>query len=258
MVSVGRIALITGASQGIGRAIALRLAEDGLDVAVNDIQSKHSQLEAVVAEIKAKGRNAIAVPADVSKDEEVKTMVAQTAERLGGLDVMVANAGILLTKLLVDTSVEEWDRVMAINARSVFLAYKYAAKQMIAQGRGGRIIGASSVAGRMGCLDLGAYTASKFAVHGLTQTGALELAKYNITVNAYAPGLIKTPMTVSEEEDKRYGGAPGAAAKVAFGLPNMPDAGPEVVASLVSYLAKPESYFITGQTISMNGGVCFD
>ncbi|KZT10214.1 NAD(P)-binding protein [Laetiporus sulphureus 93-53] len=221
MVSVGRIALITGASQGIGRAIALRLAEDGLDVAVNDISSKHSQLEAVVAEIKAKGRNAIAVSADVSKDEEVKAMVAQTAERLGGLD-MVANAGISLVKPLVETSAEEWDRVMAINARSVFLAYKHAAKQMISQGRGGRIIGA---------VELAAYTASKFAVHGLTQTG--ELAKYNIIVNAYAPGFIKTPM-------------------------NMPDAGPEVVASLVSYLAKPESYFITGQTISMNGGICFD
>ncbi|KZT10211.1 NAD(P)-binding protein, partial [Laetiporus sulphureus 93-53] len=181
---------------------------------------------AVVAEVKAKGRNAIAVSADVSKDEEVKAMVAQTAERLGGLDV-VANAA----------SAEEWDRVMAINARSVFLAYKYATKQMIAQGRGGRIIGASSVAGRVGGLELAAYTASRFAVHGMTQTGgehALDnprtRKKNKITVNAYAPGFIKTPMI------------PGSALRKTLGMPDMPDAGPEVVANLVSYLTKPESY----------------
>ncbi|KZT10212.1 NAD(P)-binding protein [Laetiporus sulphureus 93-53] len=252
----GRVALVTGASQGIGRSIALRLADDGLDVAVNDIESKRPQLESLVSDIEAKGRRAIAVPADVSQEDAVRSMISRTVTGLGGLDVMVANAAVALTKPMIETSTDEWDRIISNNLRSVFLSYKYAAIQMIDQGRGGRIIGASSIAGIRGSQALSAYSASKFAfLHYGWPSEAQELAPYRITVNAYAPGSILTPMTCSEE-DTLQGKAPNATFKQAVGMSlEAPDGPPDVVASTVSYLAKSESYFVTGQTISMNGGV---
>ncbi|KAI0929116.1 hypothetical protein AcV5_006468 [Taiwanofungus camphoratus] len=174
--STTRVAIVTGAAQGLGSSIALRLADDGLDVAVNDIGSKTDQLQQIVTQIQAKGRRALAVPADVSRDADVQAMVAKVVEGLGGLDVMVANAGIVLFKSILDTQLEEWDRMMLINVRGVMLCYKYAAVQMIKQGRGGRIIGASSVAGKTGVLNLSAYCASKFAVRGITQSAGKPLA----------------------------------------------------------------------------------
>ncbi|CCM01195.1 uncharacterized protein FIBRA_03243 [Fibroporia radiculosa] len=243
-----RVALVTGAAQGIGLCIALRLADDGLDVAVNDLSSKVDLLEEVVLKIREKGRRSIAVPADVTQDQQVKQMIATVAEKLGGLDVMVANAGILLVKPLLETTPDEWDRSMTVNTRSMMLSYKYAAEQMIAQGRGGRIIGASSIAGKKGSIGLPAYCATKFAVRGLTQSAAEELAKHNITVNAYAPGIITTNM-----------GADLAAGFESLRIDTaVPVAEPEVVSSVVSFLAKPESYFITGQSLSVNGGAYFD
>ncbi|KAI0938464.1 hypothetical protein AcW1_001809 [Taiwanofungus camphoratus] len=246
--STTRVAIVTGAAQGLGANIALRLADDGLDVAVNDIGSKGSQLEEIVAQIKAKGRRAISVPADVSSDADVQAMVAKVVKELGGLDVMVANAGIVQFKPLLETGVDEWDRMLAINLRGVMLCYKYSAIQMIKQGRGGRLIAASSMAGKRGMIRLPSYSAAKFAVRGLTQSAALELAPHKITVNAYCPGGIKTPM-----------GSGARAATEESKLPaNMPFADPEVIGSIVSYLAKPESYFITGQSILVDGGCVFD
>ncbi|KAI0949994.1 hypothetical protein AcV7_008598 [Taiwanofungus camphoratus] len=195
-------------------------------------------------------------------------MVAKVVEGLGGLDVvrgfrmtalitdlmfymahvlqMVANAGIVLFKSILDTQLEEWDRMMLINVRGVMLCYKYAAVQMIKQGRGGRIIGASSVAGKTGVLNLSAYCASKFAVRGITQSAALEFAPHNITVNAYCPGGMNTPM------------GSFAHASVDDSHKQSPFGDPEVIASIVSYLAKPESYFITGQSVVVDGGTVFD
>ncbi|KAI0945034.1 hypothetical protein AcW1_001823 [Taiwanofungus camphoratus] len=189
-----RIAVVTGASQGLGLSIALRLADDGLDVAVNDLASKNAQIQEVVSQIEARGRRALAVPADVSREEEVQAMIMRVIEQLGGLDVMIANAGIAVLKPFLETSTEEWDRIVSVNLRGVMLCYRYAALQMIKQGRGGRIIGASSQAGKKGTTNLSAYGATKFAVRGLTQTAALELAPHNITVNAYAPGIIITAL----------------------------------------------------------------
>ncbi|KZT10215.1 NAD(P)-binding protein [Laetiporus sulphureus 93-53] len=249
--SFRRIALVTGASRGIGRSIALRLADDGLDVAVNDRASQRLQLNHVVSEIEAKGGRALAVCADVTSENEVQELIGRTAQEMGGLDVMVANAGIIIARSLLDTPAEEWDNVMAVNLRGVMLSYKYAAKQMIKQGRGGRIIGASSLAGKRGNTNLSAYAATKFGVRGLTQaltrTTALELAQHNITVNTYAPGLIATPMSkyslLFQHPDD--GDQPARLFKELVNAPGMVVSGPEVVASLVSYLAKPESSFIT-------------
>ncbi|TFY59107.1 hypothetical protein EVJ58_g5992 [Rhodofomes roseus] len=237
MSGSARVAFVSGAAQGIGLVIALRLADDGLDVAVNDIASKKGQLEEVVSQIKSKGRRAIAVPGDVSVEGEVRDIIDKVVADLGGLDVLVANAGLLLVAPVQDMDAEEWDRVMAVNIRGTMLQYKYATKQMIKQGRGGRILGASSVAGKRGWGGLSAYSASKFAVRGLTQCLSLELSKHNITVNCYAPGIVMTQMA----QDLGAGLA-------RVGMPaEIPVGEPESVASIVSYLAKPEASFVTGK-----------
>ncbi|KAJ7722875.1 NAD(P)-binding protein [Mycena maculata] len=146
------VALVTGAAQGIGRCIALRLADDGFDVAVNDVGANSDKLETLVEEIRVKGRAGSQHVADVSQEEDVKAMLEQVAERHAGFDVMVANAGVTGRPGVPFTEIpgEEWDRVMSTNARGTFLCYKYAGAQMIKHGRGGRIIGASSIAGKQG------------------------------------------------------------------------------------------------------------
>ncbi|KAJ7312994.1 NAD-binding protein [Mycena albidolilacea] len=248
------VALVTGAAQGIGRAIALRLAEDGFDVAVNDVSSKSENLDTLVEEIQNKGRASSKHIADVSQDQQVQTLVEEVVKNHGSLDVMVANAGILGPEVpFTEVTVEHWDQMLAVNARGPFLCYKYAGIQMIKQGRGGRIIGTCSLAGKQVITPLvSAYSASKFAVRGLTQAAALELGAHQITVNAVAPGAIDTPMlggsTVRGEKLEQI---KQASPLKRVGLP-------EDIASLVSFLASKESQFITGQTISSNGGLFFD
>ncbi|KZP23999.1 NAD-binding protein [Athelia psychrophila] len=260
-MSIG-IALVTGSAQGIGRAISLRLADDGFDVAVNDIPSNQPALDSLVEEIKAKGRRSVAVPADVTQEEQVKEMVAKVVKDLGGLDVMVANAGIChSTGLVVDTTVENWDSHFDINVKGVFFCYKHAGIQMVAQGRGGRIIGAASVAGKRGGKGLGTYSATKFAVRGLTQSLAQELGPHRITVNTYAPGFIDTPMLQKSDAAiaKKTGAEVGASiAKYTAQTPLGCIGKPEDVASLVSYIASKEAHFITGQSVSPNGGLHLD
>ncbi|KAG1867102.1 hypothetical protein C8R48DRAFT_772297 [Suillus tomentosus] len=246
------IALITGSAQGIGRSIALRLARDGFDIALNDIPMKSEQLAAVAGEIEALGRKACIVIADVTIEEEVKNMITDTVKELSGLDVMVANAGIPGANTVLETTVEDWERTFTVNARGVFLCYKHAAVQMISQGRGGRIIGASSIAGKIGFPSAAAYCASKFAVRGLTQTAALELGKHNITVNAYAPGVIQTQIldsisdqsgnvSLADEDSTNY------LTQLIGNRPIKHNGQPEDIASIVSYLASKEAHFITGQ-----------
>ncbi|EMD36457.1 hypothetical protein CERSUDRAFT_115474 [Gelatoporia subvermispora B] len=249
-----RIAIVTGAAQGLGLAIALRLADDGYDVAVNDLAVKSEALQEVVSQIQAKGRRSMPAIADVSVEDEVRDMVSRVVGELGGLDVMVANAGVLSSgNTVIETTTQEWDNVMSVNLRGVMLSYKYAAMQMIKQGRGGRIVGASSAAGKRGFGNSSAYTSSKFAIRGLTQSFALELRPHNITVNAYAPGLIATVML--DHPDDAANGGRGSTMKKLLGLPpTHPHAEPETIASIVSYLAKPEAHFITGQSISVDGG----
>ncbi|KZP23959.1 NAD-binding protein [Athelia psychrophila] len=275
-MSIG-VALVTGSAQGIGRAISLRLADDGFDVAVNDVPSNQPALDSLVEEIKAKGRKSVAVPTDVTHEEQVKEMVTKAVKDLGGLDVMVANAGICqYTGPVVETTVENWDRHFDINLKGVFFCYKYAGIQMVAQGRGGRIIGASSVAGKQGGPGLSAYSASKFAVRGLTQSlgtwpcrcltrltkyvalVAQELGPQRITVNTYAPGCVDTAMIHSI--DAQFANELGLEVGATIAKFNAQNAmgKPEDIASLVSYIASKEAHFITGQSISPNGGMHFD
>jgi len=253
MTSKG-VAIITGAANGIGRGIALRLSQDGFDVALNDIEANKGLLEQLSKEINDSGKKSAIVIADVSDETQVKNMIALTVEKLGGVDVMVANAGIAIFKPFMDFTVEDWDKIFAVNARGVFLCYKYAAEQMIKQGRGGRLIGASSTAGKRGEFMATGYSATKHAVRGLTHAAARELAPHKITVNAYAPGAVDTPMlrnvagphwSMVEEQNKQMT-AVGYLAK------------PEDIAPAVSLLASKEGHFITGSTLLVDGGRVYD
>ncbi|KAG5642797.1 hypothetical protein DXG03_002102 [Asterophora parasitica] len=235
-ISLRGVALVTGASKGIGRAIAFRLAKDGFDVGINDLPGSREGLDSLQREIKAAGRRVTILVGDVSKQENVEEMVNTVVRDLGQLNVV--------------TEVDEWDQLFAVNARGVFLCYKYAATQMIKQERGGRIIGASSVAGRQGTEGLAAYCATKFAVRGITQVAAREWGRHGITVNAYCPGIIETDML----KDLFSGPLSGMndALKDACALGHHGTTAD--VASLVSYLASKEAHFITGQSIGVDGG----
>jgi len=255
-------AIVTGSSRGIGRGIDLRLAADGFDVVVNDIASQESAIDEVVAEIRARGHKACGFVADVSSKDQVEAMVAKATGEFGELNVMVANAGILETTSILDLSVEQWDRVMAINLRGVFLCYQLAARQMIKQGKGGKLIGACSVSGYRPSGKAPAYCTSKWAVRGLTQTSALELGEYGITVNAYCPGSVKTGMSLVfakrltkdkgasdvEETYKSSSHRKNALNEELF---------PEDIAALVSFFAGKDSNRMTGQTIICDGGMYF-
>jgi len=255
-----RIALVTGAARGIGRGIALRLAVDGLDVAVNDVGANADQLEGVAEEIRGTGRRAAAVVADVSDPGEVEGMVRRVADELGSLDVMVANAGIAQVKPLLEVTPEDFDNLMAVNLRGVFLCYQEAARQMIRQGGGGKIIGAASIAAHKGFAMLGHYSASKWAVRGLTQAAAQEWAQYGITVNAYCPGIVGTAMwdLIDEELAKHMGLQKGEALKQYSELITLGRVEePEDVAAFVSYLASRDSDYMTGQSVMIDGGIIF-
>ncbi|ETW75224.1 hypothetical protein HETIRDRAFT_108168 [Heterobasidion irregulare TC 32-1] len=258
------VALVTGAARGIGRSVALRLASDGFDVVINDIPANLDSLKVVASLIESTGRRARYIVADVSQETEVEKMVSEAVQNLGGLDVMVANAGIVLMKSFIETTADELDRILAVNIRGTFLCYKYAAKQMIVQG-------ACSGAGKKGQVTLAAYSASKFGIRSLTQTAALELGKHGITVNAYAPGPIKTQMCPSlarydPREPKLMGASPQMTISksssadlplnkaAALGKVGVPDD----IAAVASFLASKEAHLITGQCINVDGGREFD
>lgn len=244
-----KVALVTGAGQGIGRGIALRLASDGFDIGVNDIAASRQKAESVAAEVVALGRRAVVVTADVSDADEVAAMVADTVTALGRLDVAVANAGIAQAQELLDTTSEEWDRMFAINARGVFLTWQAAARQFIAQGGGGKLIAAGSNASHRAASFLPAYSASKFAVRGLTQVAAMQWAEYGITANSYAPGVVNTNLWAGDPE-----GYAREVAKIPLGRAQEP----EDVAALASYFASSDSDYMTGQTVIMDGGLNYN
>ncbi|KAJ7217021.1 hypothetical protein GGX14DRAFT_696086 [Mycena pura] len=246
-----RVALVTGAAQGIGRAIALRLAADGLDVGVAGRPAKLAALNGLVEEIEALGRKALAVAADVSNEGEVQAMVDATVSALGRLDVMVANAGVSSRASAVsvmDADIADWERDWDANIRGTIFCYKHAARQMVKQGDGGRIIGASSICGLRGFARAGGYCISKAAVCSLTQTTALELREHRITVNAYAPGVIETPMIVSKEND---GHDPASAGKKFLNVAEFRTGQPADVAAVVSFLAAEDAHFVTADGLDV-------
>ncbi|KAK2464702.1 hypothetical protein APHAL10511_003278 [Amanita phalloides] len=253
------IAIVTGSAGAIGQAIATRLAEDGYDVVLGDVPKKHDELESLASDIRAKGRKAIVVVGDVTVESDVKTLVETAVQELGGLDVMVANAGVFFGGPFLESTVENFDTIFAVNVRGTYLCFRYAAEQMIKQGRGGRLLAASSVAGLVSEAFVAFYCSTKWAVRGLVASVAKEVGRHGITVNAYAPGIVaKTPLW----EDVKSKIAEGMGLQDADDVDKAETMNTAVgylgkvedVSNLVSFLVKKDSHFITGQTISVNGG----
>ncbi len=255
-----RTAIVTGAARGIGRGIALRLASDGLSVTLADLPASAEGLRSVSEEIAGAGGTGRIATADVSVPSDVDRLVAEHVSAFGGLDVMVANAGIAVTAKFVDTTPEILDRTLAINVRGVFNCYKAASAQMIKQGRGGRLIAAGSVSAHRGSDRQCAYVASKFAVRGLNQTVAMELGKHGITANLYSPGVIQTAMwdaideAVTTAENRPRGSQFARMPQyTTLGRTGVPDD----VAGVVSFLASEDAAYVTGQSIVVDGGIYF-
>jgi meso-butanediol dehydrogenase / (S,S)-butanediol dehydrogenase / diacetyl reductase len=259
VMTLNRSALVTGAARGIGRAIAERLVADGLGVSVADLPSSRTDVDTVVVGLGANDV-ALGLTVDVTDADSVEAAVAAHVSHFGGLDVMVANAGIAVTAPLLETTTEQWQLTMDVNVKGVFHCYRSAARQMIAQGRGGRLIGAASVAAHRGGTWQAAYSASKFAVRGLSQSVAQELAPHQITVNVYSPGVVHTPMWegIDAEMTRRRGTELGSEmAGMVAEIPLGRLETPVDVAGVVAFLASPDAGYITGQSIVIDGGMWF-
>jgi len=240
----GKIALVTGAAQGIGRDIALALATDGADVAICDVNLEAAQKTA--SDIEAKGRKSLALKANVASSAEVIAMIDQVVEKFGRIDILVNNAGITRDGLILRMKEEDWDLVLSINLKGSFLCTKAALKYMSKQ-RGGNIINIASIVGAMGNAGQANYVASKAGLIGLTKTIAREYANRGITANAVAPGFIDTAMTQALSENVRT--------ELAKQIPLGKLGTPEDVANAVRFLASPWASYITGQVIHVNGGM---
>ncbi|MFV2000297.1 MAG: 3-oxoacyl-[acyl-carrier-protein] reductase [Acidimicrobiia bacterium] len=240
-----RVALVTGASRGIGASIARALARDGFGIGVNYARNSEAA-EKVVSDIVAAGGTAVPVQADVADPEAVEAMFLLVTEHLGAVSVLVNNAGITDDGLLLRMNVEQWDSVMATNLRSVYLCTKAALKPMI-RAKSGRIINVSSVSGISGNAGQANYAASKAGVIGFTRSIAKEVGSRGITVNAVAPGFIATDMTEALGDTV----AEAVTKQISLGRLGRP----EEVASIVRYLASEDASYITGQTIVVDGGL---
>jgi 3-oxoacyl-[acyl-carrier protein] reductase len=242
---IGKVALVTGASRGIGREIALELAREGANVVVN-YSGSEAKANEVVDEIKSMGREAVAIKCNVADSDSVQSMVKETISHFGTLDILVNNAGITKDNLLMRMKETEWDDVININLKGVFLCTKAVTRQMMKQ-RSGRIINISSIVGVSGNPGQANYVAAKSGVIGLTKTAARELAPRGITVNAIAPGFISTDMTDQLPEDVRN--------EMLKQIPLNRFGDPKDIAKVVSFMASESSSYMTGQTLHIDGGM---
>ena len=240
----GKAAIVTGASRGIGRAICLKLAEAGADIAGIDIAA--DGLEETAVQVREAGVQFLALQADVSQFDQVREAVSKANEAFGHVDVLVNNAGITRDGLLIRMSAEDWDKVLAINLTGAFNGIKAVARTMAKQ-RSGRIVNIASTVGLTGNPGQANYSASKAGLIGLTKTAARELASRNVNVNAVAPGFIVTPMTDQLSEEGRQ----ASLAQIPLGRLGQP----EDVAGAVLFLAGPDSAYVTGQVIVVDGGM---
>ena len=241
----GKCAVVTGASRGIGRAIALQLASEGAKVVVNYSGSEQKALE-VVEEIKNNGGEAIAVQANVAESDSVQNLMKTAIDTYGSIDILVNNAGITRDNLLMRMKENEWDDVIDTNLKGVFLCTKAVTRQMMKQ-RAGRIINISSIVGVAGNAGQANYVAAKAGVIGLTKTTAQELASRNILVNAIAPGFITTEMTEALPEEIKE--------TMLKQIPLAKLGQPEDIAKAVVFFASDNANYITGQTLQIDGGM---
>lgn len=243
-----RIALVTGARSGIGHAIALELARQGADVAINDL-ADNPEVEAVVQAIAGLGRRAIAAPGDVSNAQQVADMVGSAAQKLGRLDILVNNAGIEKKTPFLEVAESDFDRVIAVNLKGTFLCAQAAARVMVKQGTGGKIINISSIHEDLPMPGNSPYCASKGAIRMLTRTLALELAPHQINVIGVGPGAVATPI------NRDVLGSSGLLDQLKAQIPWGRLAAPEEIARVVAFLASSSADYLTGTTVFVDGGM---
>jgi meso-butanediol dehydrogenase/(S,S)-butanediol dehydrogenase/diacetyl reductase len=258
MANKTKVALVTGAGQGIGAAIATRLANDGFAVAVADMNTETANK--VAEKINSNGGRALSIVVNVAERDNVFEAVRTTIQELGGLDVLVNNAGLGPTTPIDTITPEQFDKVYHVNVGGVLWGIQAATEAFKKLGHGGKIINATSQAGVVGNPNLALYSGTKFAVRGITQVAARDLADFGITVNAYAPGIVRTPMMmdIAHEVGQNAGkddewGMQQFAKDIT--LKRLSE--PEDVAAAVSFLAGPDSNYVTGQTIIVDGGMQF-
>jgi meso-butanediol dehydrogenase/(S,S)-butanediol dehydrogenase/diacetyl reductase len=254
----GKVAFVTGAAQGIGQAIATRLANDGADVALFDL--KEDGLHETKSLVEAAGRRAIVIGGDVTDKANLEAAVNRTVEELGGFDIMINNAGIAGVGAVENITEADFDRTFSINVKGVLFGIQVAAAKLKELDQGGKIIAATSIAAHDSFPMTGLYSSTKFAVRGLIQAAAKELGAFGITVNGYSPGIVGTGMW--EQLDRDFAALTGAEEGATFkkyveGITLGRASTPEDVAGFVSYLAGPDSDYMTGQTPLIDGGIVF-
>lgn len=241
---MSRTAFITGATGGLGRAMAAAFAADGTALALADLPSRAAELDAFAAELP----NAIGVPVDVRQPETLHSAIQVTVDRFGSLDVMVCNAGLNVRKASLEVTEEDWDTVLDVNLRGVFFSAQAAARQMVGQGSGGKIVCIASIMGLVARANAAAYCASKAGVVNLTRALAIEWAGHNIQVNSVAPTFVLTPLTEGLFAD------PSVLEAVERQTPTGRLATPQEIADAVVFLASPRANMITGSTLPVDGG----
>ncbi len=268
----GKVAIVTGAGQGIGKGVALRLARDGAHIVVAEYSPETAS--ATAEEIRLLGGRALSYPIDLSQVEQIQPMVERVVGEFGRIDILVNNAGRVQTKYMLDLTPEDWDRVVDTNQRGLFFCLQAAARQMIAQipeeiraadrapHSFGKIVNFASIAGRSGRPYSTHYAAAKAAVINITKSAALALAKYNINVNAVAPGVAPTPMwtQIDRERGELFGSKPGEAMHnfIETNIPLKRASSIEDLAGAVSFLCSPDADYITGQCLNVDGGIEMD
>ena len=268
---LNKVVIVTGAGQGLGRAVALRLAAEGADIVVAEYNPDSA--EQAAADIRALGRRALPYPVDLSDVAQIQPLVDRVVAEFGRVDILINNAGRSQTKPMLDLTAEDWDRVVDTNQRGLFFCLQTVAKQMIAQvpeavrqsdrapRSFGKIVNFASISGRSGRPYATHYAAAKAAVISITRSAALALARYNINVNAVAPGVAPTQMWVQidRERGEIFGSKPGEAfANFVETIPLKRAAEPEDVAAAVAFLCSPDSDYITGQCLNVDGGIEMD
>jgi NAD(P)-dependent dehydrogenase (short-subunit alcohol dehydrogenase family) len=241
-----KVAIVTGGGNGMGRATTRRFAREGARVAVADIEFENAQK--VADEIRAEGGHAIALEVDVRSRPSVEAMVAAAVAEFGRVDILASIAGVVFNDEFLELNEEHWEQILAVNLKGTMLCGQFAARQMVTQGTGGKIVNMSSTNGLVGEAELAHYNASKFGVIGLTMTMAIELAPYKINVNAVCPGFIRTRMT------DRYVAIPGYAEEYLKKIPLARFGTPEDVAGAFLFLASDDASYITGHALVVDGG----
>lgn len=241
-----KVAIVTGGARGIGKAIAVKMAEEGASVVIVD--KNPDTLKDTVEGIKKKGGQAVAIVGDMTRAEDINRMVQTTIEQFGKIDILINNVGLFTFEPFLDTKEEEWDRLLALNLKSTMLCSRAVLKEMVKRSYG-KIVNISSDAARVGLTAMASYSAAKAGVIGLTRTLAREMARHNINVNCVCPGLVDTQMTAD-----LLAFAPEMKEKMIKAIPFRRLATPEDVAAAVCFFASDEASYITGQSLSVNGG----